>query len=232
MRHQLILFASVGIIMFFVLLNVNIPSPTGGFLTKTYAEEESQTYSMQLHRRAKNFFQVADIVFPPDSCGYMAQELYGNIAFKSVQVTEGFQTNGAERLSTLSFVVDFDDVFGTIDFVRSPRFLAEQNSDNLISISTEAIVRLPKSSRTTYYAMDLYGVSDTFYYVTRGRFSTPTVDCVFVVENGDTMCDCDIHTISGIAVAGITEASAVETRYQDLLRRVKNETPSQPLYSK
>ena len=217
MRHEIWVFASIGLVVFFILLQVKMPSPTGAAITKSYGEE---TYAVRLHDRAIDFFGVADLRFPTGSCMSIVEELYSNIAYAPNMATAGYSTRGIERLSTLSFVIDFDEIFGTIDFVKSPLFLGEQDSDSLISISTEAIVRLPKAVRTTYYVMDLYGISDTYFWVTRGRFSTPTMDCVFVTQNGDALCDCQVHTIKGISVAGITQPSTVETRYKELLGRV------------
>ena len=82
--------------------------------------------------------------------------------------------------------------------------------DSMISINTEAVVRTPKDTRKTFFNMDLYGVTNQFFYVQRGRFSTPSLDCEFVNQEGTAICECEVHSIRDIAVAGIPNPLRVE----------------------
>jgi|GEM_PF-1791009 len=178
--------------------------------------EGSSMYS--LHSHAMDFFKTSEIVFPPSVCGQSLQDLYDEVARAPLDVSTGFKTTGSERLSTLSFVVDRTEKYGTADFVKSPTFIYP-NVDGLISINTEAVVRVPKETRTTYVVMDLYGASSrsSLFEVKGGRFSTPSVDCFFVNIYNRTVCDCDVHSIQGIAIGGVTSSPIVEENYRALL---------------
>ena len=48
------------------------------------------------------------------------------------------------------------------------------------------------------------------FYVQRGRFATPSLDCDFVTQDGIAVCDCKVHSIRDIAVAGIPNPLRVE----------------------
>lgn len=173
-----------------------------------------------LHSHAMDFFKTSEIVFPPSVCGQSLQDLYDDVARSPLDVSAGFKTTGDERLSTLSFVVDRTEKYGTADFVKSPTFIYP-NVDSLISINTEAVVRVPKETRTTYVVMDLYGSASrsSLFEVKGGRFSTPSVDCFFVNVYGRTVCDCDVHSIQGIAIGGVTSPPVVEENYRALLEK-------------
>jgi hypothetical protein len=180
---------------------------------------ETRAYS--LHSHAMDFFRTSEIVFPPSVCSQALGDLYDSVARATLDVSTGFRTNGEERLSTLSFVIDRTEKYGTADFVKSPTFIY-RHVDSLISINTEAVVRVPKETRTTYVVMDLYGSTSptpmgSFFLVQGGRFSTPSTDCFFVYVNGRTVCDCDVHGIQGIAIGGVTSPPFVEENYAALL---------------
>jgi len=236
-KHQVCLTLSIALFLFFTLLSldipgIDVPGPTGGVIVNKYLSPEAseQTRAYTLHHRALDFFDLDGVVFPEGVCIPAAHELYGNVAYVPVDVSAGFSTSGQERTETMSFVIDRHERFGTIDFVKSPTFLSELNADSLISISSEAIVRVPKAERTTYLVMDLYGETvGPFIYITKGRFSTPTTDCIFLVEGGYALCDCDIHTIKGISVAGITAPSPTETRYEVLVEQTRERLANLPI---
>lgn len=182
---------------------------------------ETRAYS--LHSYAMDFFGTSEIVFPPSVCSQNLNDLYSSVARVPLDVSTGFKTSGVERLSTLSFVIDRTEKYGTADFVKSPTFIYPY-VDSLISINTEAVVRVPKETRTTYVVMDLYGASSptprgSLFLVHGGRFSTPTIDCFFVYVNGRTVCDCDVHSIQGIAIGGVTSPPFVEENYATLLNK-------------
>jgi len=183
------------------------------------AAGETRAYS--LHSHAMDFFGTSEIVFPPSQCSQTLSDLYDSIARPQLDVSTGFKTSGSERLSTLSFVIDRTEKYGTADFVKSPTFIYP-HVNSLISINTEAVVRVPKETRTTYVLMDLYGSSNptprgSLFFVHGGRFSTPTVDCFLVYVNGRTVCDCDVHSIQGIAIGGVTSSPVAEENYASLL---------------
>jgi hypothetical protein len=183
------------------------------------AVDDTMAYS--LHSHAMDFFGTSELIFPPSQCSQTLSDLYNDVARAPLDVSTGFSTTGGERLSTLSFVIDRTEKYGTADFVKSPTFIY-RHVDSLISINTEAVVRVPKETRTTYVVMDLYGSSSptprgSLFLVQGGRFSTPSVDCFFVYVNGRTVCDCDVHSIQGIAIGGITSAPFVEENYAALL---------------
>lgn len=188
------------------------------------AVDDTMAYS--LHSHAMDFFRTSEMIFPPSVCSQSLADLYDDVARAPLDVSTGFRTTGDERLSTLSFVIDRTEKYGTADFVKSPTFLYP-HVDSLISINTEAVVRVPKETRTTYVVMDLYGSptrtpGGSFFLVQGGRFSTPSVDCFFVNVGGRTVCDCDVHSIQGIAIGGVTSPPFVEENYLTLLDKYKS----------
>ncbi len=201
MRHQLLILLSVGIVLFFFFINIGEkPSITGASLM----EETERTYAVRLHHIANDFFEIDGLQFPEGGCGEIAQQLYSHIVSSSVDETSGFYTSGKSRLATLGFDMDQKDTFGTLDMIKGPVLMNGKPDDSFISISAEAIVRIPKEIKTTYYFMDLYGTSDGVFVVNRGSFSTPTADCSFVVNDGMADCKCNVHRVSGIRTGGIT----------------------------
>jgi len=200
MRHQLLLLLSVGLVIFFALMNVDAPSITGAFLVK----ETETTYAVKLHHIVNKFFGVAGLQFPAGSCGDIAEQLYANIAAQGLDETSGTITSGNSKLATISFDIDQIDTFGTLDMVKGPVLMDGNPEDSFISISAESIVRVPKEIKTTYYFLDIYGMSDGLFHVTHGSFSTPSVDCTFKSQAGQAVCDCNVHRVSGIRTGGIT----------------------------
>ncbi len=197
MKHEILVFFSIGIVIFFALLKLELPSPTGEVVVKATGD----TYAIALDHVVGKFFNVAGIEFPRGTCGDIARELYGNIAYQSLTATAGFGTRNEHRVATISFAIEPMDAFGTVDMVKSD-VLNGEDVDSFISMSAEMLVRVPKDTRSTYLFMDLYGVSEGAFNVMRGEFSTPSVDCSFINRNGIAICDCNVHRISGIEIGG------------------------------
>jgi len=199
-KHQIILILSVGLVMFFTLLNVHIPTstPTGAVV------EDTESSALALHTVITDFFEVQDVQFPIGACGDIAKELYGNVAYSQMDTHAGFSTTGVDRIATMNFVIDRTSRYGTVDLAKGSGVIHDGSSDSFISLVPEAIVRVPKELRTTYYSMDLYGISKGLLYITHGSFSTPSIDCTFITVNGKASCNCASHTITGIRIAGIT----------------------------
>lgn len=200
MKHQLLLYLSVGLVVFFALLSMDEPSITGAAIEK----ETETTYAVKIHHIVNKFFDVAGLQFPEGNCGEIAKQLYAHIVSHSVDETAGFITSGTSRLATISFDMEQLDTFGTIDMIKGPVLMDDKPEDSFISISAEAIIRIPKEIKTTYYFMDLYGETDGVFQISRGSFSTPTADCTFAISNGKEECTCETHRVSGIRTGGIT----------------------------
>jgi len=200
MRHPILISLSAGLVLFFALLNIHIPtgSPTGAVV------EETGSSALAIHTVITNFFEVQDLQFPAGACGDVAKELYENVAYSQMDTSAGFSTTGRDRIATMNFVIDRTARYGTVDMAKGKGIINDGPTDSFISLIPEAIVRVPKELRTTYYSMDLYGVSDGLLYIIHGSFSTPSVDCKFVAREGQAICDCASHTITGIRIAGIT----------------------------
>lgn len=203
MRHQLLIFLSVGMIFFFILLNADLQignNITGAALVK----ETETTYAIALRHIVNEFFGIQGVQFPKGSCAEVARDLYAGIVSQSLNEQSGFITDGPNKLATISFDIEMLDIFGTVDMVKGPLIMNSEEVDSLITISTEAIIRVPKEIKTTYFFLDLYGTSEEVFQVTRGSFSTPSVDCSFVTRDGEAICDCDVHRVSGVRTGGIT----------------------------
>ena len=202
MKRQILLYLSFALVLFFALLNVRIPSPTGAEITD-YDETQS-VHAMRLHDEVKTFFGIQGIMFPEGTCGNVAMQLYEDTALKSLDVTAGFSNSGTERIASTNFVIDRLRRYGTLDMVKGANLLENYNVDSMMSINMESIVTVPKEDRTNFFSMDLMGFSGGMFIVNKGRFSTPSFECVFARYNGEIVCDCDAHPISGIEIAGIT----------------------------
>jgi len=203
MKHHWILYAAAGLVAFFTLLQIELPensTPTGAAIT----EETDNAYAVELHNIITDFFGINGIDFPDGNCGEVAKELYANIAFVSLDTTAGYGTTGSDRIATLNFVVGRTEKYGTLDMAKGNEIIGDGPTDSFISLNSEAVVRVPKEGRTTYFSMNLYGTSQGNFIATHGSFSTPSVDCKFVTRNGEAICDCNSHPITGIRIAGIT----------------------------
>ncbi len=203
MKFHWIIYVAAGLVAFFTLLQIEMPensTPTGASIT----EETDNAYAVELHNIIISFFGINGIDFPDGKCGDVAQELYANIAFTSLDTTAGYGTTGDDRIATLNFVVDRTEKYGTVDMAKGSEIIGDGPTDSFISINSEAIVRVPKEGRTTYFSMNLYGTSQGNFIVNHGSFSTPSVDCTFITRNREAICECISHPITGIRIAGIT----------------------------
>lgn len=204
MKHQLLLVLSVGIIFFFVLLKADLPignNITGAALVE---EETETTYAIAMRHIVNKFFGIQGVQFPNGSCAEIARDLYARVVSHSLDETSGFTTDGPNKLATISFDIEQLDIFGTVDMVKGPLIMNKDGADSLITMSAEAIIRVPKEIKTTYFFLDLYGTTEETFQVTRGSFSTPSVDCSFITRDGQAICDCDVHRVSGVRTGGIT----------------------------
>lgn len=197
MKHQILLIISTALVVFFAVLQLDMPSPTGATIVKP----TEGTYAIAIDHIVNRFFNVAGIRFPLGTCGDVVRELYGNVAYDSLSASSGFGSRGEHRLATVSFAIEQTDTFGTVDMVKSS-ILNGGDVNSFITMSVETIVRVPKDTRSTYLFMDLYGVSDGEFKVVHGGFSTPSVDCTFVTKEGTAICDCKAHRIYGIEIGG------------------------------
>ncbi|MBW3001824.1 hypothetical protein KY338_01520 [Candidatus Woesearchaeota archaeon] len=204
MNHRLI--ASLVLLKTIILLIIvlNNTSITGGAVIG-----DAEGYANTPSDKVQEFFGVQGIIFPSYDCGEIASGLYLNIADKAADDMAGFMTQGANRAATINFILDRIRLVGTIDMVKG-NIVDDPFTDSLISINSEAVVRTPKDTRKTFFNMDLYGVTDQFFYVQHGRFATPSLDCEFVNQDGMAICDCQVHSIRDIAVAGIPNPLRVE----------------------
>jgi len=212
MTHQLLVFITFFLVIFFALLNIHVPlshSPTGAVVNDDASDTTNHAYALALDGVVSAFFNTQTIAFPQGDCGDVARDLYNTIAFTSVDTSSGFVTRGPDRVATLNFVTDRTARYGTLDLVNGPSLIGDEGTTSFLSINTETIVRVPKEVRTTYFSLDLYGTTNTQFHVTRGKFSTPSLDCSFVSTGDIALCNCKAHSITGIRVAGITGVRAV-----------------------
>jgi len=182
----------------------------GASITGSAVIGNAETYSKTPADRVNSFFGVSEVVFPAGSCGEIARELYENTAKKPANEIVGFETKGPSKAATINFVLDRIRHFGTLDMIKGKALINDQFADSMISINTEAVVRTPKETRKTFYNMDLYGTANQFFYVHHGRFAMPSLDCKFINQEGYAICDCKVHSIRDIAVAGIPNPLRVE----------------------
>lgn len=171
---------------------------------------DTQSYSHTPSHKIHDFFNIHGVIFPANNCGEIALDLYNNIADKSADDMAGFMTSGTNKAATINFILDRIRLVGTIDMIKGSQLIGDHFSDSMISINTEAVVRTPKDTRKTFFNMDLYGITNQYFHVQRGRFSTPSLDCTFISQNGQAVCDCKAHSIRDIAVAGIPNPLRVE----------------------
>ena len=179
-------------------------SITGGAIIGD-AQTKTSAPADQIHE----FFLVDDVIFPIGGCGDIAKGLYESTLKQQANEMVGFKTEGPTRAATINFVLDRIRKFGTVDMITG-NLIDDPYADSLISINTEAVVRTPKETRKTFYNMDLYGIANQYFYIQHGRFATPSLDCTFFNKEGYAVCDCEVHAIRDIAVAGIPNPLRVE----------------------
>ncbi|MBW2972929.1 hypothetical protein KY346_00895 [Candidatus Woesearchaeota archaeon] len=205
MNHKLI--TALLLIKSFILLIIVLGSTsiTGGSVIGDVAGSANRPAD-----KVHEFFGIGGVVFPIGDCGDIAHGLYESTISTPANEMVGFNTEGPSRAATVNFVLDRIRHFGTIDMIKGASLIDNPRADSMISINTEAVVRTPKETRKTFYNMDLYGITNQFFYIQHGRFATPSLDCKFVNQDGQAICDCKVHSIRDIAVAGIPNPLRVE----------------------
>ena len=129
------------------------------FLQTITGQVTTETYARSLDHHITQFFNVNALVFPQGACGDAAFEMYEDLTTEPTDTLAEFQTSSQTRFSTASFVIDRTARFGSLDLVKGITFTGN-NLDSFISFNVEAIARVPKDQRNTYYMMDLYGISE------------------------------------------------------------------------
>ena len=165
MSNKLTLLITLTLIFFVASLFVifSNPSPSG------LVVEGSNTYAKTFGHLVNEFFDVGGIYFPPGVCTNVLEELYLNIAPERVDVTQGFETTGRERLASINFVVKRTTPFGTLDMIKGQTLVGEPGIDSLININAETLIRVPKDQRATYMSIELLGISNTVFVVKKGE---------------------------------------------------------------
>jgi len=216
MKHHQYVLITLGIVFVFVLLKLSPVGLTGLAVT-------NGPYAKTVDQMITDFLPITSIEFPKGSCGTVAKELYRDLTKDTMDVKAGFTTRTGDKVASINFVTDRLRRFGTADLIYGPALLIQENADTLISLNVESMVTVPKRSRVNYLALDLYGYSMGKLYVNRGRFSTPSLDCMFISYNGDVECECNAHTIAGIEVAGITQVRPSEEQYDRIRSRLTSQ---------
>jgi hypothetical protein len=206
-------FIIIGIGLLAFLAFSNLDAPTGLSITDVSAKN--------LDNVVTEFFEIDSIVFPNGQCGILAESIYEDISTAPLDVSAGFDTEGYERIASLNFVTDRTRRFGTVDLIKGPTILARDDADAFIATSTSAIVNVPKRSRVNFLNLDLYGYTiDGYFWVNKGRFSMPSTECIFVVNEGTAFCECDSHSITNMEIAGITGPKPADSNYEKLYERM------------
>ncbi len=191
MRHSIALLTSVALAVFFVLLQIKLPSPTGA------VAEEQHNVSLGLNQEVDNFFGTNGVLFPRGNCGDVISDFYSYYAFMPA-MTEGFATEGADKVATINFMMDRVRYVGTMDLFKG-QFLSAGDENAQIGVKMESITRIPKGSRRNFFDFNIYGITDGTFVVTRGTFSTPSLDCEFKTASGLAICNCQAHSIRDIS---------------------------------
>ena len=192
MKYEYLVIATAGIIIFLLALNIKIP---GGLTGAATIDAESYAYTLQ--NIIQNFYGIYDIRFPKGTCTQIAEQLYLDLAMQPMTVTSGYDTNGNERVATLTFGIDRH--IGIADMVKGRSLTNDPESDSMLAIHTETVVRIPPDPvRMTFYNMELHGTTTGNFIVNRGSFSTPTLDCSFISVRGIAQCQCETHPQQGI----------------------------------
>lgn len=224
LQHQIYLFLSIGVFLVLALTSIHLPDPTGMAIVQDYTanDRDGNTYAKVLHDQVATFFGIQGIYFPQHACTDVAMSMYNDVAYRPVDEHAGFQSAGNERIASINFVIDRLRRYGTIDLIKGQQLLEKFDTNSMISLNMEAIVRVPKEDRTNFYSMDLFGNTvQGNLYIQRGRFSTPSFDCAFVQYNGNIACNCDAHPIRGIEVAGITGFAPDKDYYGEVIAKIR-----------
>lgn len=176
-------------------------TPTAQIAKDVANDAERKTYAYSLNDRVTNFFEVYAVEFPRGTCTRVIEELYSNIAYPITDTTSGFKTTAKERIATINFGVETLESLGTIDLVKGKTLTGKDTADSFLTMHAESIVRLPREDRRTFLSMELYGESKELLKITRGKFSTPSIDCEFESQNGVADCKCVTHALEGVVTS-------------------------------
>lgn len=201
MKHLAILGAvgMLGLLSLFLLASSAI---TGDFVIS------GENRAMTLDSLVTGFFNVESVRFPVGGCGDVARQLYDDVATPSLDVSTGFQTLGSNSVSTINFVIDRTERLGTLDMGKGMALVKGADGDSFISLSVDAVVRVPKALRFTTITLNLHGMHQRDFVVTSGVFTTPSFDCAFRAQDGRAVCDCTMHPQEGIFSESVGARSA------------------------
>lgn len=191
MKYEYLVIATAGIIIFLLALNIKMP----GGLTGALTVEEEKSYSFTVHSAVQDFYDIYDIDFPQGACTQIAKQLYYDIALKSITASNGYNTNSVERIGMLTFSAGKNT--GLLDMVKGRSLTNDPDSGAMLSLHAETVVRLPpdRSSRRTFFNLELHGTAAGNFIVNRGSFSTPALDCTFTSLRGIAHCECQTHPV-------------------------------------
>lgn len=192
MKYEYLIIAITGILVFLLALNVKIPGQVTGAVT---AEKEESSYGYTVHSIIQEFYGIYDVDFPQGTCTQIAKQLYYDIALKAITASNGYNTKSVERIGMLTFSSGKNT--GLLDMVKGRSLTNDPDSDSMISVHTETVVRLPpdRSSRRTFFNLEIHGNAAGNFVVNSGSFSTPALDCTFASLRGVAHCECQTHPV-------------------------------------
>lgn len=201
MKHLALLgiVGMLGLLSLFLLASSAI---TGDFVIS------GESTAVNLDALVTGFFGVDSVRFPTGGCGDVARQLYTDVATPSLDVSTGFQTLGGNSLSTINFVIDRTERLGTLDMGKGIALVKGVDGDSFISLSVDAVVRVPKAIRVTGMTLNLHGMHQRDFVVTSGAFTTPAFDCAFRSQAGRAVCDCAMHPQQGLSTESVGARSA------------------------
>ena len=198
MKHQIYIYLSFFLVTFFALLSVENPESTGAAITET-----EDTYAYTLNHIINNNLGTYAVQFPTGSCADTAAQLYDTLAATPLEVTAGYSTLGKNKVASINFGMERS--LGSVDIVTGE--LTGLSEDAFVSIETHTTIRMPPGvARLTSLNMDLYGYNLGTFRITRGSFSTPSLDCEFTTNAGNALCECRAHPPERSTVNSWTEA--------------------------
>lgn len=186
-----------------ILVLLTLSGIFAGFYTATPTaqvvkeNDERKTFAHNLNDRVTRFFDVYAVDFPRGTCTNIIEELYNNFAYQTTEITSGYKTTAKERIATINFGTEISESLGTIDLIKGKVMTGQDDADSFITMHLESVIRLAREDRRTFIAMNLYGNSKELLSITRGSFSTPSIDCDFTSENGIAECNCRTHALEG-----------------------------------
>lgn len=179
------------VIAFIATILITAPrTMTGGSHISIY-EEKPSTYAYKLKDWVYNFFQIENAVFPTGTCADITKEFLTEFLEKGPSVTEKFTTTGSQRVQSLLFGIEQEFV-GAIEMIHGKNLVDREDSDSILNLWVEGVVRLPKLSRASELEVTIYGEASDHFYVKSGKFSTPMLECnFFALPNGASECKCE-----------------------------------------